>query len=124
MVKSAARRAAKYEAKIDADVQRTRILALKADMVLNATAAQGSLATIEAEIKKILEGNETPPWGYQIPSLLNVARNLFALSNRFSGATFTAEAGAALDAFYARGLSDDYLIPIAAYFGITWEIPA
>jgi len=120
MVKPADRRAAKYAAKIDADVQRTRILALKTDMTANQAPASASLATLEAEIKKILEGNTTPPWGYEIPMLLNVARKLFKLSVSFSANTFEAEAGAWLDQCAARGIEAIYLTPIAAYFGVTY----
>ena len=120
MVRSAALRKAKYEAKIDADVQRSRILAQKDSMVTQMEAASANLAQVETDVKKAIEGQTTPIYGYQIPAYLNVGRKLASLQRKFSGTTFTAEATAALDQFEAKGLLGWALTLIAELFGVTY----
>jgi len=120
MVREASRRAQKYEGKIDADVSRTRILALKTTMVEQQQARQAELATNEAEIKRVVEGQATPVFGHQIPAYLNVGRQLYALSKKFSGVTFTSEAELIMDKWFDKGL-DAYIIRlIGKLYGITY----
>jgi len=123
MVREASRRKQKYEAKIDADVIRSRILAHKASMVEQMESRLADLATVEAEVKRVIEGDETPPYGHEIPAYLNVGRELYRISKRFTGGSFTQEAEIVLDKWYARGLKDFLLEEIAKLFGKTWTAP-
>jgi len=120
MVRSALLRRQKYESKIDADVSRTRILALKSGMVSQMEAATADLATLEAEVKRVIEGQTTAIFGYQIPAYLNVARELFRLSRKFTGTTFASEAEVVLAKWDARGLEVWALSEIAALFGVSY----
>jgi len=120
MVRSADRRVQKYEGKIDADVSRSRILALKDTMVEQQSLRQSELATNEAEIKRVVEGQTTKVFGHQIPAYLNVGRQLFALSKKFSGTTFTEEGKLIMDKWFHKGL-DKYIIQaIGKLYGITY----
>jgi len=120
MVREASRRAQKYEGKIDADVSRTRILALKTTMVEQQQARQAELATNEAEIKRVVEGQATPVFGHQIPAYLNVGRQLYALSKKFSGVTFTSEAELIMDKWFDKGLDAFIIRAIGKLYGITY----
>jgi len=120
MVRDASLRKAKYEGKIDADVARTRILALKTGMVTQMEAKTAELATLEAETKRVLEGQTTPIYGHQIPAYLNVSRQLYKLSKKFSGTTFNSEAEIILDKWKAKGLLTWALTLIAKLYGYTY----
>jgi hypothetical protein len=120
MVKSADKRKAKYEAKIDADVQRSRILAQKDAMVSNAEGAMANLAQLETEVKAAIEGSTPTIYSHEIPAYLNVGRQLWRLQNKFSGTTFAGESAAVLGKWHDRGLDDTALGLIAALFGITY----
>jgi len=120
MVREASRRKQKYEAKIDADVMRSRILAQKTMMVEQQEARQADLATLEAETKRVIEGQTTPIYGHQIPAYLNVARELYGKSKTFGGKTFDVEAEVILDKWKAKGLSQWALTLIAKLFGYTY----
>lgn len=120
MVRDASRRKQKYEAKIDADVMRSRILAHKTSMVEQMESRLADLATVESEVKRVVEGQTTPPYSHEIPALLNVGRELYRLSKRFSGGTFEAEAKLVCDKWSARGLNSDHIKAIAELFGYTW----
>jgi hypothetical protein len=120
MVRSAERRKAKYEAKVDADVFRSRILAQKTAMVTNMESAAADLATTEAEVKRVIENMTTPVYGHSIPAYLNVGRQLYKLSKKFSGATLNAEAQTVLVKWKAKGLDHHGLVEIAKLFGITY----
>jgi len=120
MVREASRRKAKYEGKIDADVARTRILALKTSMVEQMESKSADLATVETEVKRVIEGQTTAIYGHQIPAYLNVGRELYKLSKKFSGTTFTSEAEVILDKWKAKGLATWALTLIAQLFGKTY----
>jgi len=120
MVRDASRRKQKYEAKIDADVMRSRILAHKASMVEQMEAKTADLATLEAEVKRVIEGQTTPVYGHQVPAYLNVGRELYRLSKHFSATTFTSEAEIVLDKWKARGLDVGLLNAVATLFGKTY----
>jgi len=121
MVRSADRRVQKYEGKIDADVSRSRILALKTTMVEQQQTRQAELATNEAEIKKVVEGRTTPViYGHAIPAYLNVGRQLYALSKKFGATTFTAEAKEVCDKWRTKGLDWVVLRDIAKLYGVTY----
>jgi len=121
MVRDASRRKQKYEAKIDADVMRSRILAHKASMVEQMEAATADLSTLESEVKRVLEGQTTPPYGHEIPAYLNVAREMYRISRRFSGGTRNQEFEVVLDKWKARGLTLVLLQEISKLFGYTYS---
>lgn len=58
MVKSGTERAAKYGAKLDADVARLRVTAQKDSMTANAASAQSEIAAYQQSVREILD--ETP----------------------------------------------------------------
>lgn len=120
MVREASRRKAKYEAKIDADVARSRILALKTSMVNQMEAASADLATVESEVKRVIEGQTTSIYSHEIPAYLNVGRELYRLSRKFSGTTFESEAKIVCDKWKAKGLQVWALTEIAKLFGVTY----
>lgn len=120
MVRDAARRKAKYEAKVDADVMRSRITALKTSMVEQMESKSADLATVESEVKRVIEGQTTPIYGHQIPAYLNVGRQFYKLSKKFSGTTFGAEAEIILAKWASKGLEPWALTLIAKLFGYTY----
>jgi len=83
MVKSAEARIKAYSQKIDADVIRSRISALKDSMVEKATVKQTELATIQADIKSELEDLGVPP-EFTVP-FLRIAMRLYGLTNKHKG---------------------------------------
>jgi len=119
MVRDASRRAQKYEGKIDADVSRSRILALKTTMVEQQQARQAELATNEAEIKRVVEGQTTPVYGHMIPAYLNVGRQILHLSKKFSGTTLQKEANEVCKKWKNKGLDQYIITAIAKLYGIT-----
>jgi len=124
MVKTAEQRVRKYTAKIDADVVRSRIAAQKDHMTEQMEARAAELATIEKNIKAILENQTTPIYSAFIPMYLNVGRELYKLQKKFTGSTFSAEAKVVLDKWNARGLTGTVLQAIAELFGVTWTPPS
>jgi len=120
MVRDASLRKAKYEGKIDADVMRSRILALKDSMVAQVESKFADLATLEAEVKRVVEGQKTPVYSHLIPFYLNVGRELYRLQKRFTGSTYSSEAKISIDKWKARGLVQSVLTDIAKLFGITY----
>jgi len=119
MVREASRRKQKYEAKIDADVMRSRILAHKSAMVEQMEAKTADLATLETEVKRVVEAQPTV-YTHLIPAYLNVGRQLYKLQKNFSGKTYTAEAKLVLDKWKGKGLVQAILTEIAKLFGITY----
>ena len=115
-VRSATLRRAKYEAKIDADVIRSRFAAQKTGMVTQVDERFAELVTHENAIKAILEADGIPT--IQIPFYLNYARELYRIVTRFTSATRTSEAALAKSKWVSRGLLDSELVKIRDYFGI------
>jgi len=120
MVRSADRRKQAYEAKIDADVQRSRILALKTMMVEQVEAKFADLATVEAEVKKVVEGATTKIYGHMIPAYLNVGRELYKLSKKFTATTMTEEAKLVADKWYGKGLDKWLIRDLLKLFGVAY----
>jgi hypothetical protein len=121
MVRPQAYRQKKYEVKIDADVIRSRFAGLKPMMVEQTAAKFTDLAANETNVKAVIEPLGIPT--IQIPFYLNYARELYSLSQRFSGKTLENEARILASKWKARGLTEDILIKIAAQFGITLTAP-
>jgi len=120
MVRHPAYRQRKYEAKIDADVVRSRFASLKDLMVEQTSVKFSDLADMEDGVKRnILEPAGVPT--IQIPFYLNYARQLYRLTTKFSGQALINEAKLKIETWVARGLNRDLLVKIAEYFGIPIE---
>ena len=118
MVRDATYRAKKYAGKIDPDAVRSRVAALKDIMVEQTTARATELAGLENDIKAtILEPRNVPT--IFIAQYLNVARELWSKSKRFSGPTLQTEAEAIAKKWVARGLAKDTVNAILVYFGLS-----
>lgn len=121
MVRPQTYRQKKYEVKIDADVIRSRFAGLKPIMVEQTAAKFTDLTANETNVKAVIEPLGIPT--IQIPFYLNYARELYSLTQRFSGKTLENEAKLLGAKWKARGLAEDTLIKIAAQFGITLTAP-
>lgn len=121
MVRVQTYRQKKYEVKIDADVIRSRFAGLKPMMVEQTAAKFTDLTANETNVKAVIEPLGIPT--IQIPFYLNYARELYSLTQRFSGKTLENEAKVLGAKWKARGLTEDTLIKIAAQFGITLTAP-
>lgn len=117
MVRSEVYRARKFEGKIDPEAVRLRVSALKADMVEQQRQRQSELVSMETDVKKIVEAEGVPT--IFIPQYLNVGRQLWSLSGRFSGTTYQTEGQILAQKWVARGLSKDIVNKILTYFGIS-----
>jgi hypothetical protein len=118
MVRSEVYRARKFEGKMDPDAVRSRFSALKEDMVEQTLQRQSELVSLEKDLKnQIIE-----PQGVStilIPQYLNVGRQLWSLSGRFTGATFQNEATLIAQKWVSRGLEKDIVNLILVYFGVS-----
>lgn len=126
MVRDPLFRKKKYEAKIDGDVIRSRILAQKADMVAQQESAQADLAAIEVKVKSIVENSTVsgkPIPTYMIPPYLNCGRQLYRASLKFSGNTLELKAKTICDAWVAQGLDGTVVSKIAELFGLSYTPP-
>ncbi len=129
MVRSATTRIAKYKAKIDADVIRSRIAAYGDQMKTLQEAKQTEVTTIQEEVKSIIDNHGIAPT-LVIP-FMRVAMKLYKLSKKHSGEVFANEARFELDKEYMRLVTSGFdatraeavLADIAAYFGVTWSAP-
>jgi len=118
MVRSEVYRARKHAAKIDPDAIRSRFAALKADIAEQMTQRQAELVSLETDLKTmILEPAGVPT--IFIPQYLNVGRQLFSLSGRFTGVTFANEAQVIAEKWVHRGLDKGIVNKILEYFGVS-----
>jgi hypothetical protein len=117
MVRSEVYRARKFEGKMDPDAVRSRIAALKEDMVEQTLQRQSELVGLEKDIKGIVEPQGVPT--ILIPQYLNVGRQLWSLSGRFRGATFQSEAQLLAQKWVGRGLDKDIVNLILGHFGVS-----
>jgi hypothetical protein len=125
MVRSAEKRISTYGSKIDADVIRARIGALKQTMVESASVKQSEIAQIQADIKAKLEELGYPP-EFTV-GFMKIGMYLYGLKNKHSGAMLVTEAQAYISAqasklyaFVKDGAkAKEYLTWVLAYFGIT-----
>lgn len=116
MVRPQVYRIKKYENKVTGDVVKARIDALKSTMVEQQQSRFAELENVEMTVKSIVEPEGIPT--IMIPHYLNFARELYALSQRFSGATLNNEAKLVFDKWKARGLIVNLLKAIGNAFGI------
>jgi len=96
------RRIRKYQGKIDADVIRSRISALRDFMIELEQEQFANLVALEEAVKKELgeQGVST----IQMPFYLNVAREVYKVKTRHSGKTADAEVLIIRDKWIKRGL--------------------
>jgi hypothetical protein len=121
MVRDPVFRSAKYENKIDADVAKARITALKPMMVDQQTVQQANMQQIEEKAKTVLESYGVPSiW---IPIYLSFAKALNKKAGNFTQATLDAEAQYVYDKFKARGLNANVLVDVAKTVGVTIATP-
>jgi len=116
MVRPQVYRVKKYENKITGDVVKARIDALKDVMVEQQSVRFSDLVNLENTIKSIIEPEGVPT--IMIPHYLNFGRELYSLTQRFSGATLDTEAKLVFDKWKARGLTVNLLKAIGSAFGI------
>jgi len=125
MVRSAEKRIATYGSKIDADVIRSRISALKSTMVESASVKQAEISQIQADVKAKLEDLGYPP-EFTV-ALMKIAMYIYGLKNKHSGEMLKVEAQAYINAqatkLYAvlkdSAKAKSYLEWVLAYFGIS-----
>jgi len=130
MVKEATRRIAKYKAKIDADVIRSRISAYGDAMKTYQETGQTEVATVQADIKGIVDNHGIAPT-LVIP-FMRLGVRLYKLSKKHTGSVFENEAVLELDKEYRRLVNSGFsaekagavLADIANYFGVTWTPPS
>jgi len=111
MVRSAAFRTSKYDAKMVGDVVKNRIDAQRDSMVSQETTAFGNLVNMEESVKTLLEG-----WGISvtlIPSYLAFARQCYRINATHAGDIGTNEMCYAAAHWNSRGLLLYYLQQIA-----------
>lgn len=116
MVKSAARRSAHYNAKLDGDVWNARITAEKEFMVeqMHVRAAQQFL--YESKIKDYLEG--IGMYGIEQHHYMNFGGELWSLSRTFTRNTLRMEAEIKAGKWLRRGCIVTHLIAVARLFNI------
>lgn len=116
MVKSASRRSAHYDAKLDGDVWNYRLTAEKEFMVeqMHVRAAQQFL--YETKIKDYLEGLGF--YGIEAHHYMNFGQECWALSRSFTRQTLRMEVEIKADKWLRRGLVATHLIAIARLFGV------
>jgi hypothetical protein len=115
-VRPAVYRRAKYEKKINADVVRQRFADLKDTMVTQTDERFSELVDAENAAKGILHEAGVPT--IDIPFYLDVVRELYRLTRRFSGPTLQAEAQLVRQKWVSRGLLDDVIVKLLRLFGI------
>jgi hypothetical protein len=114
MVKSGADRAAKYKAKFDAEVVRSRYAAT-ADLAKEAQATlQEQLATKTAQVRQILNDNGIMP--ILTAPYLSFSHKLFGIVRKFSGQTAVNTAQLEYDKWKAMGLNTTVLQAIWALY--------
>lgn len=116
MVRAQAYRQKKYQAKIDPDVVRARFSAQRDVMAEQTSARFADLASVEQSVKSVIEPAGVPT--ITIPFYLNFGRELYSLSNKFSGVTLANEAKLKYEKWKAKGLTANLLKQIAELFGI------
>jgi len=121
MVRETVWRRGKYTAKIDPTVVQARFAGLKDMMVQQTDMLFADLVAFEEQTKGIVEEKGVPT--ITIPWYLNVARQLYRLSKRFTGKTLDSEASVICDKWVQRGLDKEIVSEIAKLYGITYPPP-
>jgi hypothetical protein len=121
MVKSGTDRAAKYGAKLDADVARLRVTAMKDTMTANAASSQAEIAGYQQSVREILD--ESPIISATLSQpFMAFAMECWGKKRRYSGAQLTAELAIVTAKWTSRlsGLTGaaDKLTTIEALFAV------
>jgi len=111
MVRSAANRASKYDAKMVGDVVKNRIDAQRDSMVAQETTVFGNLVNMEEAVKTLLEGHAISVT--LIPSYLAFARQCYKIHSKHAGAIGVNEMCYAAEHWELRELNLYYLQEIA-----------
>jgi len=115
-------RRAKYEAKVDPDVVKARIAALKESMVEQTTSKFVDLVQMENSVKSYLESltGADAVKVIEIPFYLNCARELWKAKQKFTGETLKAKADIIINKWAANGLKKTTLQGIADLLGVPY----
>ena len=116
MVRPQVYRIKKYEGKVVGDVVKARFDALKETMAEQQEVRFSDLVNLENTVKGIVEPQGVPT--ILIPHYLNFGRELYSLTQRFSGVTLNTEATLVFQKWKARGLQVALLKAIGSAFGI------
>ena len=116
MVRPQVYRIKKYTGKVVGDVVKARFDALKETMAEQQEVRFSDLVNLENTVKGIVEPQGVPT--ILIPHYLNFGRELYSLTQRFSGVTLNNEAKLVFEKWKARGLSVNILKAIGSAFGI------
>lgn len=125
MPKSAAERAANYDAKVSSSITKNRIDAQRDNMVSNATVEFGALADVENAAQAILDGLTTGSPAHAIPTIdypayYTFVRKCYSLAKKFSGAALNREASIWGQTYADRGYDRAVLVALAdQIFSIT-----
>jgi hypothetical protein len=122
MVRPQVYRIKKYEGKVVGDVIKARFDALKDTLIEQQQVRFSDLVNVENTVKGIVEPEGVPT--ILIPHYLNFGRELYSLTQRFSGATLDSEASLVFTKWKTRGLTVDLLKAIGSAFGLDtsgWE---
>lgn len=122
MVRDASRRRRKYEVGVDGEAIGRKVAAQKEGMVRVETRYFAQIAQVEAKVKVVCEAAGVP--SYQVAQYVNFGRQMWSLSDRFTGATLANEAQRLVDGWVSRGLNGPLLVTIAGFFGVTPTAPA
>ena len=116
MVKSASRRSAHYDKKLDGAVWNQRFTREKDFMVEQIHIAYAQQALYEAKIKDYLE--QIGFYGLEQHHYMNFGGECWGLSRSFTGNTLRMEVEIKADKWLRRGLVAAHLIAVARLFGI------
>lgn len=116
MTRGADKRKRKYEARIDGDVLKKQTESLKPLMVESETEYFADMSKLENKVKALVEAEGVTT--LQVRDYLNYARELYATSRKFSGATANLEAQLKLNKWSDRGLDSTLLTKIAYLMGL------
>lgn len=116
MVRPAAYRIRKYEAKFDPTVVSARFTAVKDLAVEQFEVHAGDLEGMETLVKNAIQDKVANP--LEIPQYLDFARELYRLTKTHSGKVLASEVDIAKSKWTTRGLNPDVLELIVGIFGI------
>jgi hypothetical protein len=117
MVKEATLRKRKYVVNIDPETLKKQITAVKPLMVTKETAYFSQIAEVERKVKVVCE--EAGITTFQVAQYINFGRQLYRLTNKFSGSTLLTEACATATLWSTRGLNNTLLLKVLALFGLS-----
>lgn len=121
MVKDAKRRIEKYRTGIDPALTAKKLESIRDVMVELESPYLAEIAEIERKVKQICENQGIAT--ILVAQYINVARKMYSLSKKFSGATLAAEFQYLVNLWISRGLLGAKLVEIAGLFSVTPTAP-